>query len=97
MVHEHQLEERGLLLRELVERPPAAAHVFERVVGGHRGADLFIEAMKAFGGEREKDVVLAGVIAVDRGGAVFDAFGDLADRDALVAFCNEQVARGVED
>ena len=53
--------------------------------------------MKAFGGEREEDVVLAGEVAVDGGGAVFDALGDLADRDALIAFGNEQVARGVED
>ena len=95
LIDEHQLEVRRLLLREFVERPPAAAHVFERIVGRHRGAHLVVEAMKAFGGEREEDVVLAGVVAVDGGGAVFDAFGDLANRDALIAFGNEQVARGV--
>ena len=96
-IDEHQLEVGGLLLRELVERPPTAAHDFERIVGRRRRAHLGVEAMKAFFGEREEDVVLAGEVAVDGGRAVFDAFGDLANRDALIAFGDEQVAGSGED
>ena len=97
-VDEHQLEVGRLLLRELVERPPTGAHVVERARRvGIGGAHLLVEAMKAFLGQGEEDVVLAGEVAVDGRGAVLDALGDLANRDALIAFGDEQVARGGED
>ncbi len=53
--------------------------------------------MEAFLGEGEEDVVLAGEVAVDRCRAVFDFLRDLADRDVLIALCDEEVAGGVQD
>jgi hypothetical protein len=52
---------------------------------------------EAFLGEREEDVVLAGEVAVDGGGAVLDALGNLANRDVPVAFGREQLPRGIEN
>jgi len=53
--------------------------------------------MEAFVGEREEDVILAGVIAVNRRGAVLDALGDLSDGDVGVAFDEEELTGGVEN
>ena len=54
--------------------------------------DGVVEALEAFLGQREEDVVLAGEVAVDRGRAVLDALGDLADGDLPVALGDEEVA-----
>ena len=54
--------------------PPASA-----------GSHLVVEAAEAVLGEREVDVVLAGEVAVDGGGAVLDALRNLADRDVTIA------------
>ena len=61
------------------------------------GVVRIAEQPEAFLGERVEDVVLAGKVAVNRGGAVLDAFGDLSDRDILIALGDEQFARGVEN
>ena len=52
---------------------------------------------KPFFRERKEDVVLAREITIDCGRAVFDALGDLANRNVLKAFGDEQIARGVQD
>ena len=97
-IHEHQLEVRRLLLARTRRTPTSRPRTCSSglpVVGAV--LHLVVEAAKAFLGEREEDVVLAGEVAVDGGGAVFDALGDLADRDVPIAFGDEEVARGVED
>ena len=47
--------------------------------------------------ERDEDLVLRRKVAVDRRGTVFDALGDLAHGDVLVALADEEVAGGVEN
>ncbi len=47
--------------------------------------------------QREKDVVLARKVAVDRGRAVFDSLGNLADGNVLVTLGDEQFPGGVEN
>ena len=59
--------------------------------------DLRVEAPEALFGECEEDIVLARELAVNRGGAVFDALGNLADGDVAVALRDEQVARCFQD
>jgi hypothetical protein len=97
LIDEHEQEVRGVLLGEFVEGPPAAAHFLERAVGLHRRLHFLIEQMKPFRSECEEDVVLAREVAIDGGGAIFNSLGDLADRDALIAFGHEQVARGAQN
>ena len=92
-VDEHQVEELPVVLRELVEGPPAAAQVVDRVGSAGHGFDGLIEALESFLGEREEDVVLTGEVAVDRRRAVLDALGDLADRDLSVTLGDEEVPR----
>ena len=53
--------------------------------------------MKAFLGQREEDVVLAGEVAVDRRRAVLDAIRNLADRDVLIALGDEKIARRIQN
>ena len=48
-------------------------------------------------GEGEEDVVLAGEVPINRGGAVLDFFRDLADGDVWISFADEQLARRVQD
>ena len=62
-----------------------------------RLAHLGVESPEPLFGEREEDVVLAGEIAVDGGGAVLDPLGDLANGNVAVALGDEEVASGVED
>ena len=45
-------------------------------------------------GECEENVVLTREVSVDRRRAVFDALGDLPDRDVLEALVDEELARG---
>ena len=81
-VEEHQREVFGVRFRELVERPHAPAQPLERIVEvTHRTKHTVTEDAEALLGEREEDVVLAREVAVDRGGAVFDAIGDLPHRN----------------
>src|SRR5207249_10020644 len=47
--------------------------------------------------EREEDVIFAGKIAVDGGGAVFDPLRNLADGDVLEAFRDEELAGSVQN
>ena len=47
--------------------------------------------------ECEEDVVLAREVAVDRGGAVLDALGNLADGDVAEPFGHEELPGGVEN
>ena len=56
----------------------------------------FEEHVEAFLREGEEDVVLAGEVAVDRGGAVLDLLRDLADRDVLVALGDEELPGSVQ-
>src|SRR5262249_32289662 len=58
---------------------------------------IAVEKPEAFFGERVKDVVFRGEVSVDGGGAVLDPFGNLADRNVLVALFDEQIAGGVQD
>ena len=58
-----------------------SAHRFD-----HGRAHFGGKPMEAFVGERQEDVVLAGVVAVNRCGGCSDAFGDLSDGDVGVAF-----------
>ena len=101
-VHEHQLEVLRVLAAELVEAPEYRADPVERlelvecrVQDG--GVVARIQQPEAFFGERVEDVVLAGEVAVDGRRAVFDALGDLANRDVAVAFGHEQLAGRIED
>ena len=78
-IDEHQLEELALLLGELVVGPPGGANLLEWVFMRHHAPHPRIEPAEALFGEGEEDVVLAREVAVDRGGAVLDPLGDLAD------------------
>ncbi len=55
------------------------------------------EEAEAFLCERIEDVVLAGEVAVDGGGAVLDPFGDLANGNVVEALGDKEFARRVED
>jgi len=90
---EHQREVLRLLAAELVEPPERSAHALDRrrvlerrVVADRR---RIAEQAEALLGEREEDVVLAGEVAVDSSGAVFDALRDLSNRDVLEALGDE--------
>ena len=89
-------------LAELVEVPERAAHRIHRI-GGIVAFDALLVGVageqqpEPFLGQGEEDVVLAGEVAVDRRGAVFDPVGDLADRDVLIALGDEQVARRIQN
>ena len=101
-VHEHQLEVLRVLAAELVETPENRADPLERLELVERGVEhrrvvARIEQPEAFFGERVEDVVLAGEVAVDGRRAVFDALGDLADRDVAVALGHEELAGRIED
>src|SRR5262249_50760332 len=52
---------------------------------------------EAFLRQREEDVVLAGEVAVDGGRAVFDALGDLADRDFVIPMSNEELPGSIQN
>ena len=96
-VEEHQREVLGVRLAELVDPPEARADRVHRI--GATGASLAARKQQpeSFLRERQEDVVLAGEIAVDGGGAVLDLLGDLPDRHVLIALRDEQLARGVEN
>jgi hypothetical protein len=91
----------GLLAAELIEPPEDGAHALERRrivetwIVAHRGG--IAEQAEPFFRELEEDVVFTWKVAVNRGGAVFDAFGDLPDRNVLESFGDEELARRVED
>ena len=55
------------------------------------------EQPEAFLGEGEEDVVLRREVAVDRGRAVLDPVGDLADGDVLVALGDEELPGRIQD
>ncbi len=84
-VDEHQREVLRLLAAELVQAPENRPHALERLerrrARSRPARRRVAEQPEAFLREREEDVVLAGKVAVDGGGAVLDALGDLADRD----------------
>ena len=97
-VDEHQVVVFGVLLAEVEQLEQDAAQGVNRrrpVWDGH-DCHAVHQAESVFG-QGEEDVVLALEVAVDGGGAVFDALGNLADRDVLIALGDEEVARGVED
>ena len=56
-----------------------------------------MQQMEAFLGERKEDVVLRRKVAVERCRAVFDALGNLSNRNVLVTLVDEQLARRVEN
>src|SRR6185295_48222 len=101
-VHKHELEVLRLLAAELVEPPENTFDALERLEVPERlvealGVVAGVQQAEAFLRERVEDVVLAGKVPVDGGGAVFDLLGDLPDGDVPVAFADEQLARGVEN
>src|SRR5207342_2699989 len=88
-VHEHQLEVLRVLAAELVEAPEDRADPIERLELVERrvhysGVVSRIQEPETLFGERVEDVVLAGEVAVNGRGAVFDALGNLANRDVAV-------------
>ena len=90
-----------MLEAEFVDAPEDLAEAiqrFERLQAlGSAGIVGIAEQPESFLGEREEDVVLAGEVSVDGGGAVFDAFGDFPNGDVLVALGDEQLAGGVQN
>src|SRR5262245_43191248 len=90
-----------MLQAEFIEVPEDGAHALKgrqrtqlrRMLGFARPA----EQVESLLGERKKDVVLAGEVAVDGGGAVFDPLSDLADRHVLIALSREKLARRVQN
>jgi hypothetical protein len=95
-IEEHQRVVLGMLLAELVQSPEAASDLFD---GIHRRSFVARreEHPKTFLGERQKDVVFALEVTVDGGGAVFDFFRDLANRNVLISLRDEQLARSIQD
>ena len=100
-IDEHQGEVLRVLAAEFVDAPEDRADAIQR---RQRGESVLADEIAGIAqqpeslfGQREEDVVLAREVEVDGGGAVLDPFGDLADRDVLVALGDEQFAGGVEN
>src|SRR5207237_8228645 len=85
-----------LFAAEFVDAPEDRANAIERRASVRRCAGRIAKQTETFLRERIEDVVLAREVAVDRGRAVFDALGNLANRNVLKALGHEQSARGVE-
>src|SRR2546430_7523300 len=89
-VEKHEREVLRMLTAELVDAPEDRADSQQRVEPLERVATPFDswvpEQAEALLGECEEDVVLAREVAVDRGRAVLDAFGNLADGDVAEPF-----------
>ena len=98
-IEEHQREILRMRLAEFVDPPERSPDWLQqvsvrivRLALGRREQDA-----EPFFGQREEDVVFTGEIAVDRGGAVFDPLGNLADRDVVIALGDEQVSSRIQN
>ena len=95
-IEEHQREILRMGFAELVEPPEAAPDLIDGICG----RPLLLageEDSEPLFSERQEDVVLAGKIAINGGGAVLDLLGDFSDGDVLVALGDEQLARSVQN
>ena len=90
-VEEHKGEILGVSLAELIDPPHDSPNPSHRVRLVERGNRSRKKQPETFLSQREKDVVLAGEIAVNRSWAVFDPLGYFPDRYVVITLGDEQV------